>query len=74
MTKKTREQRKIKKLEKKIADLKEVLTPFIFHGRALGALERDDIATVVSKKGVSYLCIGAFKLLMEEMPFEELRK
>lgn len=65
---------KVKKLEKKIADLKEVMTPFILHGRALGVMERDDSATVVSKKGHSYLCVGAFRSLMEVMPFEELRK
>jgi hypothetical protein len=56
---------KVKDLEKKIEDLYEVLTPFVLHGKALGALKRDDITTIVSQKDSSYLCIGAFQLLME---------
>lgn len=66
--------RKLKAQDQKIADLKEAITPFILHGRALGVMERDDSLTVVSQKGVSALCIGAFRSLMEAMPFEELRQ
>lgn len=56
-----------KSLRKKMNNLYEVITPFVFHGKALGAMERDDIATVISQKESSYLCLGAFKLLMEEV-------
>ena len=62
---------RIKALEKKLADLNEVIAPFVLHGKALGALDRDDIATVVSQKDSSYLCIGAFKLLMDAVDPEE---
>lgn len=64
---------RIKALEKELADLKEVIVPFIFHGKALGALDRDDISTTVSQKGSSYLCIGAFKNLMEAVDPDEFR-
>lgn len=57
----------VKKLKKKLEDLNEVLAPFVLHGKALGALRRHDIATVISKKDSSFLCLGAFKLLMEEV-------
>lgn len=61
------------KCASKMQALNETLAPFVFHGKALGALERDDIATPISQKGSSYLCLGAFKLLMEEVDPEEFR-
>jgi hypothetical protein len=48
-----------------LSELKEMIAPFILHGKALNALKRKDITKVISKKGSSYLCLGAFKMLME---------
>lgn len=55
------------KTQAKLDSLNEVLIPFVLHGKALGALKRRDIATPISKKESSYLGLGAFKLLMEEV-------
>lgn len=62
---------KVKELERKLESLNEAIAPFILHGKALGALGRDDIATVISRKDSSYLCLGAFKILMEEVDPDE---
>jgi hypothetical protein len=64
---------KYRDLRKKMDSLNEVLAPFIFHGKALKADERDDSATVVSQKDSSYLCVGAFRHLMEEVDPVEFR-
>lgn len=56
-----------------LSELKEVIIPFILHGKAINALKRKDIATVISKKGHSYLCLGAFKMLMETVDPKEFR-
>jgi hypothetical protein len=57
--------------EDELSELKEVIAPFILHGKALNALKRKDIAAVISKKGSSYLCLGAFKILMETVDPKE---
>ena len=57
----------ILKAQGKLDALNEVIAPFIFHGKALKAMKRQDIATPISKKDSSYLCLGAFKQLMEEV-------
>jgi hypothetical protein len=59
--------RQIERLKKKAEELNEVLTPFVFHGKALKALSRKDRATVVSKVGHSYLTLGCFTMLMESV-------
>jgi hypothetical protein len=59
--------------EDELSELKEVIIPFILHGKALGALKRKDISTTISKKGHSYLCLGAFKMLMETVDPKEFR-
>lgn len=64
---------KLKAYEKRFDELGEVLVPFAFHARALGVQKRNDMATVVSQKDSSYLCIGAFKFLLEEMDPKDLR-
>lgn len=64
---------KYRKLRKQMDSLNEVITPFVLHGKALKADTRNDIATVVSKKDSSYLCIGAFRHLMEEVDPTEFR-
>ena len=62
---------KVKALEMELARLNESVAPFIFHGKALGAMGRDDINEVISKKDSSYLTLGAFKLLMEAVRPED---
>lgn len=57
----------IKRLKKKAEDLNEVLTPFIFHGKALKAMTRKDQTTVISQVGHSYMVLGCFKMLMEQV-------
>lgn len=58
---------KHKALKVKYDELVEVATPFVFHGKALGAMERTDISTPVSQEGSSYLCLGAFQILMDTL-------
>lgn len=64
---------KIIALKKQLKELNEVITPFVLHGKALGALKRMDIATTVSQHGSSYLSIGAFQLLLETVDPKEFR-
>jgi len=49
-------------------ELREVLAPFALHGKALGLPQRQDNLAVVSKIGVSSLCIGAFRSALEMFP------
>lgn len=62
---------RIRALEKELADLKKAIIPFILHGKALEALDRADVATAVSEKDSSSLCIGAFKNLMNAVDPDE---
>lgn len=64
---------KYKALKFKYDDLIEVVTPFVFHGKALGARERTDVATPISQEGSSYLCLGAFQILMDTLAPDHLR-
>jgi len=59
--------RRIRRLLKKAEDLNEVLIPFIFHGKALGAMKRKDQNAVISQVGHSYMVLGCFKMLMEQV-------